>query len=932
MNPILAEITALAHQGVSIRDGAPGPGSGRYPLGSGENAYQRPRDFIGRVEKMRKEGFTYTDKNGKSYKGDTAIAKAFGMSSTEFRARCGIARYEARSAEVARAKELRDQGYSLERIAKEMGYKNDSSIRSLLNSDSERRMSQAMNTANFLKKMVDERGMLDVGVGTELALGVSKEKLNEALVIMKDQGYPVYGNRVPQVTNAGKLTTLRVLCPPGSEAKDIYDYGNIHYINDYVSHDGGETFDPKFVYPKSMDSKRLSIRYAEDGGINKDGVIELRRNVEDLSLGQSTYAQVRILVDDKYYMKGMAVYSDKMPDGVDVVFNTNKSKGTPMPKVLKPISEDPNNPFKSLIKDGIVDPSDPSKTEGGQSYYYDKNGQKQLSLINKRAEEGDWGEWSKNLPSQFLAKQPQKLIDRQLGLASADKQAEFDEICSLTNPTVKKVLLQSFADDCDSAAEHLKAAALPRQRYQVILPLETIKDNEVYAPNYRNGEEVALVRYPHGGTFEIPILKVNNKQKEGQAVLGKNPIDAIGINKKVADRLSGADFDGDTVMVIPTGNNVKIVSTHPLKGLEGFDPKVQYGGKPEGTFKLMRNTQNEMGKVSNLIMDMTLKGATEDELARAVRHSMVVIDAEKHKLDYRQSEKDNGIRELKRKYQGRVENGKYTESASTLITRAKAETTVTKRQGSPRIDPETGEQYWKTVDDPYYTVTKTRKKTGETVTVVKERTQKSTQMRETRDARTLSSGEPAEEAYAAYANKMKSLANEARKLMLRTGKIEYSSAAKQTYKDEEVSLMAKLQVALKNAPLERQAQTIANSVIAAKEADNPDMTKAERKKLAQRELTQARTAVGAQRRPVVIEDREWEAIQAGAISESKLLQILRNTNIDDVKQRAMPREMANLSSAKISLIQTMSASGNYSNEEIAQRLGVSSSTVTKYLK
>ena len=173
------------------------------------------------------------------------------------------------------------------------------------------------------------------------------------------------------------------------------------------------------------------------------------------------------------------------------------------------------------------------------------------------------------------------LIKKQLGLAKADKQAEYDEICSLTNPTVKKALLKSFADDCDAAAVHLQAAALPRQKYQVILPLTTIKDNEVYAPNYKDGETVALIRYPHGGTFEIPILKVNNKLDEGKSVLGNTPADAIGINKKNADRLSGADFDGDTVMVIPcnsTKSKVKITSTSPLKGLEGFDTKDAYGG------------------------------------------------------------------------------------------------------------------------------------------------------------------------------------------------------------------------------------------------------------------------------------------------------------------------------------------------------------------
>ncbi len=903
MNRIAREIY-LIHYGMPRR-------SGRYPWGSGKEPYQHSGDFLSRIDELKKQGLS-----------DTEIAKSMGLTTTQFRTQRSLAKDERRAIEVETAKDLRNKGYSLNEIAEKMGYNNDSSVRSLLNENSEARMNQAKKTAEFLKKQIDEKGMIDVGAGVERELGISKEKMKEALYILELEGYPTYGGRVPQVTNKGKQTTLRVVCPPGTEHKDIYDYDKINSLKDYVSHDEGETFDPKFVYPKSMDSKRLQIRYAEDGGENKDGVIELRRGVDDLSLGNSHYAQVRILVDNNKYLKGMAVYGYDLPDGVDVIFNTNKKRGTPKEEVLKTVKDDPDNPFGSLIKEGINDPDNPSSERGGQSYYYDKNGKKQLSLINKRAEEGDWGDWADKLPSQFLSKQSMSLIKKQLNLAEADKQAEFDDICSLMNPTVKKVLLKSFADDCDAAAEHLKAAALPRQKYQVILPLTSIKDNEVYAPNYRNGETVALVRFPHGGTFEIPILKVNNKQPEGLRVLGNTPADAIGINKKVADRLSGADFDGDTVMVIPCNSSrskVRITSTNALEGLKDFDPKLEYGGKKPGTFKEMKNTQTEMGKISNLITDMTLKGATEDELVRAVRHSMVVIDAEKHGLDYKQSEADNGIQALKKKYQAHDDDDGYG-GASTLISRAKSETSVLKRKGSPVIDKETGEQSYKEVVEEYVD------KDGKVHT----RMQRSTKMAETRDARTLSSGTPQEEAYADYANSMKALANQARKVMVNTGKIEYSSSAKETYSNEVRSLMYKLNDALKNAPRERKAQAIANSVVEAKKKANPDMSKAEIKKASQQALTSARASVGAKRTPVQITDKEWEAIQAGAISENKLLQILNNTDIDEVRKRATPRTNNVLSQAKINRIATLRASG-YSTSEIAEALGVSSSTVSKYL-
>jgi hypothetical protein len=452
-----------------------------------------------------------------------------------------------------------------------------------------------------------------------------------------------------------------------------------------------------------------------------------------------------------------------------------------------------------------------------------------------------------------------------------------------------------------------------------------MKDNEVYAPNYADGEKVALVRYPHGGTFEIPVLTVNNKNRQARTMLGSTPSDVVGINSKVAERLSGADFDGDTVMVIPCNSHrsrVKITSTPPLKGLEGFDNKLEYPYR-EG-MKVMKDTQKQMGVISNLITDMTLKGATQDELARAVRHSMVVIDAEKHKLDYKRSEIENGIASLKKKYQGRIESdGRYHEGASTLISKAKSEQTVLKRKGSPIIDPATGEQSYKTTDDLYYV----DKKTGKT----KARTQASTKMAETKDARTLSSGHPMEELYADYANQMKALANRARKEMVTTGKIPYSSSAKTAYLDEVNSLNAKLNIALKNAPRERKAQVLANAKIKALKQDNYDLSKEELKKASQRALAEARVKVGAKKEPVQISPKEWAAIQAGAISENKLAQIIDNADIKVLRQLATPRATSTITTAKANKIAAMKASG-HTTAEIAEACGVSASTVTKYLK
>ena len=923
-------IEYLMHYGMPRR-------SGRYPWGSGKDPYQHESsDFLSRVEDMKKQGFKENAEDIKKYFGEK-------MTLDEYRQEKAWANYQRKMDMLDRIKSLQKDGLNTSEIGRRLGV-NESTIRGMLDEDFQHNLQEAEKCAEFLYDQLQEKGMIDVGPGVEQELNIKRNKLDNALWILeKKAGCPVYSGRINQPTNAGQSTTQTVLCLPGTEHKEIYNFENVHSVGEYYSNDGGQTFN-KFRYPASLDSSRLMIRYAEDGGIDRDGIIELRRNVPDLSLGNDRYSQVRILVDGNKYLKGMAVYSDNMPDGVDVIFNTNKTKDKSKMEVLKDIKNDPDNPFGSLIK------------ANGQSEYIDpKTGEKKLSLINKRASEGDWTEWQDALPSQFLAKQNITLAQKQLDLAKADKLAEYEEICSINNPTVKKYYLQKFADECDAAAVNLKAAALPRQKYHVIIPINTLKDTEVYAPQYKDGEKLALIRYPHGGTFEIPILTVNNKNKEGDNWIGKTSIDGIGITKKVADRLSGADFDGDTVMCIPTGDKkgrVKITSTKPLKGLEGFDPKTEYPYR-EG-MKVMKDTQKQMGVISNLVTDMTLAGATPDELARAVRHSMVVIDAEKHKLDYKRSEKENNIAELKEKYQRTIQPDGSVKigGASTLLSRSKSEYSVLKRQGTPKIntkykkngelnpdyDPDRpeGALIYKTASDVAYTKYKKNKRTGEITTSTEYRTQKSTRMAETDDAFTLLSDarHPMEVIYAKFANSMKSLANDARKEYVSTGDLKYSAEANKKYAKEVSSLNMKLNNALLNAPREREALRRANIEVKNKESLDPKMKKADKKKIRQQAVSKARADVGSIKRRdrnIIISDKEWEAIQAGAISNEKLKKILNNSDPDSLRQRATPKASNTISTAKINRIKAM-ANSNYTAGEIAEKLNISTSSVYDILK
>ena len=1036
MDEILEEINELYHYGVGHEDGG---ASGRYPWGSGEKPFKTCKSFYDRIHAMKKEGLT-----------DKEIALTLGLvnekkeplSGAELSSLYTIAKDQKRMLEVDAAKKLSEKGYGATEIGRMMAdeFNNgkpigESTIRSYLTATSEANMRLASNTAKDLKKLVDKHGFIDVGAGSEVYLnnkiGITSSRLNKSLNILKMEGYEVYGLKIPQVTNPGRWTTMKVLCKPGTTYPEVYiarDTNKIKPVTDFASEMTNENSDNRgFVYPKAINPNRVLVKSAESGGIDKDGLAEIRPGVADRSLGSSRYAQVRILVDGgggikDYYIKGMAVYGDPkdFPPGVDIIVNTNKpqekfdSKG-PLAAGLKSVEDnlgkDPTNPFGAAIKEN-----------GGQTYYPDPNGEyinpitkerESLSLINKTREEKEWDEWAHKLPSQFLSKQPLALIKRQLNIAEEDKEQEFKEIMSLTNPIVKKKLLEEFASDCDSSAVHLHAAALPGQAYKVILPITSLADNEAYIPSLENGTKCALIRYPHAGIFEIPIVKVNNNNEEGRKYLSATAGDAVGINKNVAGQLSGADFDGDTVMVIPITKSTKVASMKPFDELKYFDTNdfgsereivvkngKKYGYRNGHEYMQIQDKQKEMGVISNLITDMTLLGAKPDELVRAVKHSMVVIDSEKHVLDYKASELENGIKELKELYQSKGP-GLKPGGATTLISQAKGQVIVPERNEGAKFakendnrvelfddsdpknpiyqdpktgviytknevksisfDPATGEKVYTPTNRVYYKAKVTLpngkekvvnvftnkgqyyykiKETGEVYliddpSIVKSygATKTSTKMEETNDANTLVSiyKTPQEIAYADFANKLKALANQARMESYIIKEPKQDLEAKAKYKEERQSLEYKLSQAIANKPKERQAQLIAGSRVQAILKEHPELDTDHRNKVRQTELRKARALVGASRNPIDVTDKEWEAIQSGAIAATLLDNIIKNIDSDKLKQLAMPRENQELNDFKVRRMKNMAAAG-YTTQEIAKYFGISPSTVSRQLK
>ena len=112
------------------------------------------------------------------------------------------------------------------------------------------------------------------------------------------------------------------------------------------------------------------------------------------------------------------------------------------------------------------------------------------------------------------------------------------------------------------------------------------------------------------------------------------------------------------------------------------------------------------------------------------------------------------------------------------------------------------------------------------------------------------------------------------------------------------------------------------------------MKPADIKKESQRALSKYRTELGSvarRDRSIKVTDREWKAIQAGAISENVLMKILANSDADSLRQKATPRATTTISTAQANRIKAMRAS-NYTLEEIAKKLGLSTSTITKYAK
>lgn len=899
--------------------------SGRYPWGSGDDVYTRSQSFDGYVKELKAKGMK-----------DKEIAQVIGMAApddkgfsvADLRDARTISKEEIVAEQTSRAIAMRDRGASPKAISEVLGIPEPTVRLRLKNSEGEKKTS-LRNTADVIRKNVDEHDIVDIGAGVGIRMGLSKERLRAAVSVLRDEGYETYNIPVRQ-PGGNKNTNSLVIVPKGT------GFGGARKMSDRIHTMGEWTENKGLTYfgihpPLSVSSRRLAVNFKEDGGAEQDGLIFVRPGVKDLSMGKNTYAQVRIAIDGTHYVKGMAVLKDDLPPGTDLVFNTNKSKTVGKMGALKPLGDDADNPFGSVIKRQIVE-IDPKTGK-----------EKVTSAMNLLREEGDWEDWSRSMPSQVLAKQPHSLIKSQLEVTRNQTKDRLAEIEAITNPVVRKKALEDYADQIDADAVDLRAAQMPRQRTAAILPMPKMNKHEIYAPGFETGESVVLIRYPHGGRFEIPEVVVNNNNRTAKKLLG-NAVDAIGIHPAVAEKLSGADFDGDTVVIIPNrsgkikgsssmGSQAKVYED----GLSNFDAKRQYGGfvqtgtdsrgRPVGNFKLMTQTGLQMGMITNLITDMSIQGARPEHVVRAVKHSMVVIDAEKHQLNWKQSEIDNGITQLRALYQRSSKGG-----STTLLSQATAPERILERKLRPHaeggpIDPKTGAKVYVPTNK---TNNKFDRKTGTYTDEKVPKTETVRRLELTDDAFDLvrDRANPVERLYAEHANEMKAIANATRLKAASVPSPKLNPQAKAIYRDEVDTLNAALKAAQAQAPLDRRARNYANVTIKMKRQEDPTLRddRDRMRKVERQALSEGRARLGLKKPTIEISDRQWDAIQSGAISASKLREILRYADPRRIEELALPRTNVVMTKAVSSRAKAMLAAGA-TNADVARALGISASTL-----
>lgn len=879
--------------------------------GTKEHPYDTANAFLEALAQFKAGGGT-----------DKEFGDYLGLSSSNFRDMKSAAKNDVLSENIKSLNDMINRGNSLRSAAAALGVP-EATARGWLSTKSNKGGSQIDSITSELRNMLADGKYVDIGEGSEYILGVSTEKLRAAVKKLETEGYHVINYYQRQMTSINK-TQMKVLVPADVESVDVRkDKSKISPPLFYMDSSTGKA--EKFERPRSISSNRVQVLAADDPhplggvGIDRDGLIEVRRGVPELSLGKANYAQVRILVDGNKYLKGMCVYAPEgsLPDGIDVRFNSNKPTAE---KGYKEAKSNPNNPFGANIKED-------DELMLAQRHYIDKDGNRQLSCLNIVSEEGTWFEWSKSLASQVLSKQRIDVIKRQLDSSLNANYRSYLKIMEIENEDIRAKMLDDLAGKIDQNAVALKGAAFNRQAAHVIIPNPDLKPGEIYAPNYRDGESCVLIRFPHGGLFEIPAVKVNNKSKSSKELIG-NSIDAICMNPVDAKTLSGADFDGDTVQVIPN-NDGAMIRMEAQKDLQDFDPGIyKLGNYPnEKPLKNKERGYQYMGSITNLITDMSMMGADVKDLVAATKFSMVAIDAWKHGYAVKPAWKELGIDDLIKKYR----HGKR--GASTIISRTKSPVYVPEQRlvTNKYEVPKDRLKDWE-AGKPVYIPTgrkKFDKKTGEYVVA-----QMTVDKGSVQDPRNLVGHlSPKEDVYADFAYNMHELANSCRKEARMAAAYQKDVNATNKYADAVESIKAKVISRKRKSPYERLAQLIAEADLQVKISDAPELTDnpKELKKAAAASLERARKKIQLTDVDITLTDEEWEALFSNALTSDMFNYVLRHCDPIELSKRALHESDPVMSENMVKRINEMSKNG-YSRLEIAEHTGFTLKQLKEVIK
>lgn len=146
--------------------------------------------------------------------------------------------------------------------------------------------------------------------------------------------------------------------------------------------------------------------------------------------------------------------------------------------------------------------------------------------------------------------------------------------------------------------------------------------------------------------YSVVVIELENKDQNPllctTKILSKNPIPQKEINDRRAEWTVEHRAILDAKLARDTYNNV-----FKYHLLDNFSPRV-YEDRNIVTQKIDRCS--ELGFCSRLITRMCMRGAAEEEIADIIKYSMVVLDAERHCLNWKKAAEDFKVAEMAEKY------------------------------------------------------------------------------------------------------------------------------------------------------------------------------------------------------------------------------------------------------------------------------------------